>query len=54
MNNFWLNDRCDCLSCENYRIQLQHVSDECDELEADYFWDETWDFINNLRDKINP
>ena len=48
MNCKDFNINCSCLSCVLYRYHLIKVSNEIEELPADYKWDETLEFIEKL------
>ncbi len=49
----WYNPICKCKLCSEYRYTLLVLATECgiEELPANYFWDETWEFIDKLATK---
>ncbi len=42
----WFNSACTCSMCDAYRTRLVRLPIE--EQEADYSWDDTWEFITRL------
>ncbi len=45
----WFNSECNCEMCYQYRTELIKINDTIEHQEADYSWDDTWEYIYNLK-----
>ena len=49
----WYNPSCVCNMCITYKKQILMMANEIQDLPANYEWDDTWEFISNLKETGN-